>query len=379
MSSSFSAVANATNSCLDHGTFVAVQVTSGAFAALGCVPCIVCIVAILVAKKYTQCFMRLVLYLFILSLLSSIIGGLDAIVLSLGSQGTQRNDCQAFGFLANYLAYCRSCLTCAICTDALVFSRYRRQLQSLRLEAAVVLLTTLLVPTMLSWEYFYRPEGTSWCVTGVYVSTKDGYCSSLVLPLPGMGLGIGLATAPHVVLYALSVAMAAYVTCLVCSRNAVGAVGVPFALLKRNQMSTCPMLLYSTLLCFDYIAALVIRATVKDPSTDLYTYAVGIAVVTALYHSSNVFYPLMLYRDQSELLSTVKSGWRARDGSVSDGRTMGSSNSCRSDSIDSSASCSGRSFTFFAEKPYLEEINGAHERSLLCKNVDKKRPSIFAV
>ena len=369
MNSSFSA----TNSCLDRDAVNTFRATNGVFAALGCVPCIVSIVAILAAKKYKQCFKRLILYLSIVSLLSSIIGGLEAIDLTRSSQGTQRNACQAFGFLANYLAYCRSCLTCVICLDAFAFSRYHRQLQNWRVEALVVFLATIVVPTMLSWEYFYMPY-EAWCATGVQNATKGRTCTPLVLPLPGKKLGIGLATAPHVALYALSAAMAAYVVALFCRKVGVGA-----PVLRRPW--DLVMLLYSALLCFDYTADLVVRATVNDPNT--YAYTAGITVVMVFYHSSNILVPLMLCRDQRELLSTVESDWPARGSGNVHRRTRGISNNWRHDSVDSASSAFdsasiAHSYAYVEEKPSHEGINAPHERSLLCKNSDKK-PSLLVI
>eukprot|EP00731_Ephydatia_muelleri_P022065 Em0014g656a len=318
MKSSLS-VANATNSCLDRDAVNTFRATNGVFAALGCVPCIVSIVAILAAKKYKQCFKRLILYLSIVSLLSSIIGGLEAIDLTRSSQGTQRNACQAFGFLANYLAYCRSCLTCVICLDAFAFSRYHRQLQNWRFEALVVFLATIMVPTMLSWEYFYMP----------YEAWKVG-------------------------------------------------VGAPVLRRPWDLVSASMMLLYSALLCFDYTADLVVKATVNDPNTNQYAYTAGITVVMVFYHSSNVLVPLMLCHDQRELLST---DWPARGGGNVDRRTRGISNNWRHDSVNSASSALdsasvARSYVYVEEKPSHEGINSTHERSLLCKNSDKM-PSLL--
>lgn len=374
MKSSLS-VANATNSCLDRDAVNTFRATNGVFAALGCVPCIVSIVAILAAKKYKQCFKRLILYLSIVSLLSSIIGGLEAIDLTRSSQGTQRNACQAFGFLANYLAYCRSCLTCVICLDAFAFSRYHRQLQNWRFEALVVFLATIMVPTMLSWEYFYMPY-EAWCATGVQNATKGGTCTPLVLPLPEKRLRIGLATT-HVALYALSAAMAAYVVALVCRKVGVGA---PVLRRPWDLVSASMMLLYSALLCFDYTADLVVKATVNDPNTNQYAYTAGITVVMVFYHSSNVLVPLMLCHDQRELLST---DWPARGGGNVDRRTRGISNNWRHDSVNSASSALdsasvARSYVYVEEKPSHEGINSPHERSLLCKNSDKM-PSLLVV
>lgn len=338
-----STLANATNSCLDSHTTDAFRVSNGAFAALGCIPSVVSIVITLTTKKYKHCFKRFVLYLSIVCLLASVVGGIQ--VADFSSQPTERDACQAFGFVANYLAYCKSCLTLLICIAVFAFGRYHRQLQNWRFEAVIVTLATLFVPAMLSWEFVSLPD-TTWCV----VRNNLQRCPLPVLPTPNRGLGIGLAAAPQVALYALSAAMVSCVVSLTCRR----AIGVP--VLRQpsysNLLSLCPMLFHSALLCLDYTGDLIIRVVVNDTNTAQYMSA--ISVVAFFYHFSNVFVPMMLFYDQCELLSSTEGDWRAR----------GSSNNGRCESFDSTYS--GRS-NLFADHQDAEAINSLGERSLLCK------------
>ena len=336
--------------CVDQLTVETNRIVNGVFTALSSVASIVSIVITLHTNKYRECFKRLILYLSIVSLLSSVIGGLQMI----DARSQWNNFCKAFGFLANYLAYSKSFVTFIICADVFIFARYHRQLLSPRREAVAIALATLIIPSILSSGYL---EDDTWCAT-----CGQSNCTPLI-PIAKKALGIGLGSAPHVAVYAVSAVLVASVAGLGCRKVFCGE---ELSYIRRSScvklLSVFPLLLYPALLCLVYVSALGTAAG-SGPNRTLYTEIMTFVMTS--YYLSSVLLPLMLWYDKSELLSSM-SDWAG-----------GGGNNWRNDSVDSTSSARSTSY-LCAERtdgPGASASTETNERSLLCQK-SKTKPSV---
>ena len=331
---------NATNWCIGDDIAGAIRLINGAFAVLGSVGSIATISMVLLTRKRRLCFMRLILYLSIASLLSSVVGGLQMVD---PAKTLWKSVCQSLGFLSNYFAYCKSCFSFAICADIYVFalSNKRARLQRHRSEAVVIAMATLIVPPALSWECW---NDSDWC-------SAAGNCTRL-MATPGKGaLCVALASAPHIVLYAMSAGMVATVVGLLCRKALRSHI---WHLSRAKVVTVSPLLLYTCFLCVAHTVALIM--TSSSTSFNAKESAEGLTAVSILFSVSNAFFlPLMLRHDHGDLLISRESHV------VPHGAA---NNNWQYDSVDSGTSARSVS--------YADKSDEVHERSLLCTKSDMK-------
>lgn len=256
-----------------------------------------CITATIIAHKRRcrECPSRILLYITAVSLAWSIAAGLQ--VLPVETTATQvtlktglgwRDACTALGFLSNYFSLCKVFFAFAFCADVFAAKWWRKDLRTVRWEAAAFASSLVLPLVLFSWVPFV---GNSYGLAGTWCSIKDS-CSNVTSE--GRYLGVGSSSAPNLALYGLSVVMILSVVTSAC-RHACCRPANQTAI--EQLVTNFVTLLYPTLMCVAYSISVYVALN-DDPLTE--TPAAGMMAAGAAAHLSNILLPVIACRSQSK-------------------------------------------------------------------------------